>query len=135
MGDEISMKKILILAVFVAGVYAAPDMSAYEDKFNALSQKRVGLDDKDILSLKNPFPIEELKSTISEEIKDTDLVGKELDAIIADRVRINKDWYKIGDNIGAFEIKEIKDKSVIIENEKKSLELKLKQGNKNVKIN
>ena len=81
------MKKILILAVLAAGVYAAPDMSAYEDKFNALSQKRVGLDDKDILSLKNPFPIEELKSTISEEIKDTDLVGKELDAIIADRVR------------------------------------------------
>ena len=49
MGDEISMKKILILAVFAAGVYAAPDMSAYEDKFNALSQKRAGLSDKDIL--------------------------------------------------------------------------------------
>ena len=104
------MKKILILAVLVAGVYAAPDMSAYEDKFNALSQKRVGLSDKDILSLKSPFPVEDLKSTISDDIKDTDLVGKELNAIVADRVRINKDWYKIGDSIGTFEIKEINEK-------------------------
>lgn len=132
------MKKLLILAIFLAmgsSLYAAPDMSEYEEKFNALSKKRDGLSDKQILSLKNPFPAEELKSTISEDITDTDLVGKELNAIVADRIRINDNWYKIGDIIGTFEIKEIKDRSVIIENDKKSLELKLKQGNKNVKIN
>ncbi|NLK67249.1 MAG: hypothetical protein GX282_07235 [Campylobacteraceae bacterium] len=111
-------------------------MSAYDRQFDAIAKTRVGLSDKEILLLKNPFEIEKdlSKVDLEEDEIDPGLVGKSLNAIVTDRVKINDDWYNLGDYIGSYKIVEIKDKSVVLENEKHSLELNLKQGSQNVII-
>ena len=110
------------------------DMSAYDRQFDAIGKIRVGLSDKDIVSLKDPFSIESIKKYAIEEEVEPGLIGKNLNAIIANKVKINDTWYSLGEYIGSYKIMQIKDKSVIIENEKQNLELKLNQGNQNVII-
>lgn len=128
------MKKIIIFAsCFFALAYGTPDFSRYDEQFNSLSKKRVGLSDEQIASLPNPFSPKS-NNGIVKEVSQDEFIGKELTAIIADKVRINNEWYMLGEYIGTYEIVSIKDDSVIIKNEKNSLELKLKKGNKNVII-
>lgn len=124
---------ILVFISLVVSMFAAPDTSRYDEKFNLLSQKRVGLSDKEIISLRNPFSPAKDK-VIEEEVAPDELIGKELTAIIGDRVRINNEWYSLGDNMGSFKILSLIEDGVLLENQNGKLELKLKKGNKNVTI-
>ncbi|WP_229770955.1 hypothetical protein [Campylobacter portucalensis] len=129
------MKKIafctLICSISLSAV-ELPDMSEYDNKFSNLQKTRVGLSDRDILSLTNPF-IPKVSEN-NQTTQDSDLIGKNLEAIILNSAKINGVWYKLGDSIGSYELVNIKNKSVIIKNKEKELELKLNQGNKNVVI-
>lgn len=140
------MKKNLLLLIFISSVClgveiggnvgsSTPDLSVYDRQFDAIGKKRVGLNDNDILSLKNPFISDDsMDKTKSVETDDPGLIGKSLNAIIANKVKINDGWYHLGDYVGSYKIVEIKEKSVIIENKTQNLELKLNQGSKNVII-
>lgn len=130
------MKKgIILVSCFMVLAHAAPDFTKYEDKFNTLSQKRVGLSDAQISSLVNPFSKKnsEAEATI-QEVSPDELIGKELTAIIGDRVRINNEWHAVGDYMGSYRIMSIRNDSVLLENENNNIELKLRKGNKNVII-
>lgn len=123
---------ILLFISLVGSMFAQPDTSRYDERFNMLSQKRVGLSDQQIISLHNPFS--PAKNEVVKNISPDELIGKELTAIIGDRVRINNEWYTLGDNIGSFKILSLSGDGVLLENESGKLELKLNKGNKNVTI-
>ncbi|MCI6988642.1 MAG: hypothetical protein MR902_03605 [Campylobacter sp.] len=127
------MKKIvfslfaLSLVLFGAEII---DRQHYDRIFNQLNAGRVGLSPEQIASLKNPFPMS-LKKSISEDSNST---GYTLYGIFANRAKINDAWYEIGDEFGGYELKEVKNKSVILQNDTQQIELKLNQGKKNVTV-
>lgn len=127
------MKKYLIYLAVVNFVFANSviDTNFYDNLFNSLAQTRQGLSEESIKSLKNPFPTksDELIGNLGGNGTSYNLVG-----IFGDRAKINDGWYKIGDSIDGYNLKEINDSEVILENDSKQIKLKLKQGNKNVSI-
>ncbi|NLY03563.1 MAG: hypothetical protein GXZ15_01780 [Campylobacter sp.] len=129
------MKKIIITIIsLVTFIYGTSDFSKHDAKFDSLSQKRDGLTNQEINSLPNPFTKKNNDQVSIRDIAPSELIGKELTAIIANKAKINNSWHILGDYIGSYRIMSIGTDRVFLENEKNKIELKLKKGNQNVVI-
>ncbi len=145
------MKKLLLS---MATLFAANSMQAqiqtetknvrlalvkdYEMMFKRIGQKRVGVNDKEIDSLKPPFV------RLKKEIKQEKIIIKKdgtkvavrasdvLQAIVNDHVKVSGKWYKLHDNIHGYTLVKISANAIDLKNENGKKRLSLR--NKNEKI-
>ncbi|PSM52700.1 hypothetical protein CBLAS_0814 [Campylobacter blaseri] len=127
------MKKNIILLIFLAFTnIIANDISTYEIMFDELKTRREGLDQKQIFLLKDPFNfISEKKDS---KKPNQEFVKYKLTGILSNKAKINGNWYFVNEQIDDYKIIGIKESSVMLRDKDKILELKLNEGNKNVKI-
>jgi hypothetical protein len=139
------MKKI-ILSLFLATYMMAnvdTDSSAedksylikeYQDMFQKISQKRVGLDEGEIIKVKPPF----VKVVKKNGTKSAEKIKKEkplvLEAILGKQVLINGHWYKLYSHIGDYKIVSIINDSVYLKGNGTKLKLTIRKKNANIII-
>ena len=137
MGDEVLMKKLMIiplLAVSLSANSVNADKEAlileYKDMFEKISQKRIGVDESKIDNLNAPFlKIEkEVKKEESKKFVEPFL----LQAIFGNKVKISGKWYKLNDTVSGMRIIAIKPNYVWLKNDE--ARKKLIMGSKNEKI-
>lgn len=129
------MKKLALLFLILfnsAFLFASDEVEKeiYDQKFQDLSQKRVGLDPKKVDEMIDPFPAKALAIDEGDQEERTFI----LYAIFGERVKINERWYEKGDKINGYKIEKIGRNFAIITNGIEEKILKLNQGSKNVKI-
>lgn len=136
MGDEI-LKKILfsiliLFNLYVSNVFAksseTQDMYEYDNLFLEISDRRVGLEQNNILEVKNPFMIVQTTSkndsnaTVSE-------ITYTLYGIFGNKAKINNQWYQLNDKIGYYKLTKIKHNSVLLTSMSEKKELFLRKSN------
>jgi len=136
------MKKILLSLILIASLKANVDINAsienkaslikeYQEMFQKISQKRVGLDDSELSLVKPPF-VKMVKKGGAKSAKKKQVFF--LEAIFGDRVMINGKWYKLYQNIDNYKIVSIKGDSVFLKGNEIKLKLTLRKKNANITI-
>ena len=135
------MKKLLLIAPLVSasllanGNHAKPEKLAlvqeYKEMFAKIKEKRVGISERKIDALKNPFiELEKKVEAKTEENRESSLF--ELQAIFGKKAKISGKWYKLGDKVNGMEVVAIKGNYVWLKNSK--FRKKIIMGSKNEKI-
>lgn len=102
------MKKLIIfsLVLLTSFAYAKKDTTEIDKVFDSISKPRVGLDKGVIASLNSPFAL--IKNSIKKDDNSTLGDGSYvLSAIVADKARINKKWYKKGEDLDIYKVDQI----------------------------
>jgi len=138
MGDEVlKTNKILIISLFVVVNLLASannniknEIKEYDTLFQEIGQKRVGVSNSEINSIKNPFLMTNVKSDIKDgnttKIKKITYI---LSAIFSNKAKINGKWYKLNNEVDDFKLTKISSKSVIISNGHSKKELFIRKSN------
>jgi hypothetical protein len=116
MGDEILMKKLIILPILAIYLQANDNrlamVSEYKKMFSKIGEKRVGVDDRKIDALSSPFvKVKKPKATkvvdgeVIEEVVVPEFV---LQAIVHKKVKISGRWYRLGDEVGDLKVSSIR---------------------------
>jgi len=138
MGDEVlKTNKIFIISLFVvvnllasANSNTKKEIKEYDTLFEQIGQKRVGISNSEINTIKNPFLMTNVKTKIKDgnttKIKKITYI---LNAIFSNKAKINGKWYKLNDEIGDFKLFKISNKSVIINNGHSKKELFIRKSN------
>ena len=137
MGDEVLKNIIKISLLFIclnnlsfANEAYKESVKEYDRFFQEIGEKRVGVDESIINSIKNPFIMKKVEVVVKDN--NSTVVKKDiynLSAIFDKKAKINGKWYKIGDEIGDFKLKMIKTRSVVIANEHYKKELFIRKSN------
>jgi len=140
MGDEIPMKKLLILPILTTAVFASVDshleniVSEYKNMFEKIGEKRIGVDNQKIDSLKAPFAVvkkKEVPAKKGEAVEKIDQ-GFELQAILNKSAKISGKWYALHAEVNGMKIIAVRDSYVWLKNDE--FRKKLTLGIKNEKI-
>ncbi len=108
----------------------------YEKLFTQINKKRIGVSNKKIDEIKNPFiTISNSKANIQDSNQSASIKKPTytLNAILNYKAKINEQWYKLDDKIGDFKLTNIERESVVIENRhsKKKLFMRKSYASKN----
>ena len=148
MGDEVLMKKT-VMGLVVAGVLFAntdtPNQSLdekanlikeYQEMFQRISQKRVGLDDIEIAKVKPPFLkiVKKKKGTDSATKSTKATVNLVLEAILGKKVMINGSWYSLYQKVSGMKIVSIKGDTVWLQGATSKQKLTIRKKNANITI-
>jgi hypothetical protein len=106
----------------------------YQDMFQKISQKRVGLDDSEITKVKPPFIKIVKKAGTKSAEKSKGVQTLILEAILGNRVMINGSWYKLYQNIGDLKIVSIVRDSVFLKGNGTKQKLTIRNKNANITI-
>ena len=141
------MKKIVSLIVMASvTLFAAQEHSRrialiqdYKMMFERISQKRIGVHEKEIERVKPPFirlTKEEEKKIVVKKDGTKVAVKQEytLQAILNDRAKISGKWYKKGDAIGDYLLATIKNDVVFLQSKTDDFKKRLTLRKKNEKI-
>jgi len=132
--------KILLAFLFLNIAFAnqlQEEMDSYDKIFEKIKEKRSGLSDIELSSIKNPFKQESITTRSdqnSSTVYDNHSKGFSLKAILLNRANINSKWYSVGDIVDTYKITNITKNSVILVKGDEKQELILKNGSKNVQI-
>ncbi len=140
MGDEILMKKYLLLSIVTTAVCANATshhdnlVAEYKNMFEKIGEKRIGVNESDIDALKAPFvTVEKKKKVASEGPKETKIdQGFVLEAILNKSTKISGKWYKLHDKVHGMKIISVRNNYVWLKNDE--FRKKLILGIKNEKI-
>jgi len=143
------MKTILLplSLILTTSLLSVDELSWVNEQVQAIKPPRVGVRKSEISHIKNPFVF--LKKNRIEEEETTETPKKttqatksftpvktkhinkvlSLDAIINKSVLISGEWYKLGDSINGFTLKEISRNSVLLKKKNKELLLTTKSHN------
>jgi len=142
MGDEILMKKLIILPLLVMGLQAEGDrlamVSKYKTMFSKIGQKREGVDPRKIDSVKAPFV--QIKKEQKKKVVDGKTVEVKpvqqyiLQAMVGRKVKISGQWYKLGDRVGDLKIAYAKSGVVWLKNSKFKKRLTMRKENAKISI-
>ena len=139
------MKKLILFYFTVLSLFANTDakeslkdknylIKEYQEMFQKISQKRVGLSDSEIAQVKTPF----IKMAKKKGIKSANKVQKKetlvLEAILGNRVMINGKWYKLYQNVGNLKIISISENSVYLKGFGTKQKLTIRTKNENITI-
>ena len=124
------MKRVIVISIsLMVCLNAEFSMEQIDNMVLKIQQKRVSKMDIDYKSVPSPFIIikkdEDTKKTVVSTPEKK--ISFNLSAIINDTAFINGKWYKKGDVIGGYNITEITDTKVKLENKKSTIELFLPQ--------
>jgi hypothetical protein len=138
MGDEIPMKKIVILPILTVVLSANANshletlVAEYKNMFQKIGEKREGVDERQIDALKAPFVTVE-KKVASENPKEERVENRFiLEAIVNRSAKISGKWYKVEDEVHGMKIISVRDNYVWLKNDE--FRKKLTLGIKNEKI-
>ncbi|WP_178139882.1 hypothetical protein [uncultured Campylobacter sp.] len=131
--------KILLAFLFLNIAFAnqlQEEMDSYDKIFEKIEEKRSGLSDIELSSIKNPFKQEPIKTTTDQNssIAPQASKGLSLKAILLNRANIDSKWYAVGDIVDGYKIANITKNSVFLVKGDEKQELILKNGSKNVEI-
>jgi len=145
MGDEI-LKTIvaLILSLILSSTLVAAKndnftesfkkkIAEYDKFFSQISEKRIGVSNSKIDTVKNPF-IMTYSKLVAQDSNGTVIQKKPtyiLTAIFNKKAKLNGQWYKLHSEIGDFKLASIRSNSVIIKNEHFKKELFIRKSNVN----
>ena len=112
------------------------EIKRYDEVFNKIGEKRVGIDTATLNSVQNPFISTPISGDGSMDGNATLLEPIYiLEATLAHKAKINGQWYKQSQTIGSYKISKIARNSVIIENESEKKELFIRtKDDTNIKI-
>ncbi len=112
----------------------------YHMMFERIGQKRVGVSEKEIESVKPPF------IRLNKKTKDTKTIIKKdgtkvavrvtdvLQAIVNDHVKVSGKWYKLHDNIHGYTLVKISTNAIYLKNENGNKRLSLRNKNEKITI-
>jgi hypothetical protein len=106
----------------------------YQEMFMKISQKRVGLDESEIVKVKPPFIKIVKKNGTKSAVKNKKEQVLVLEAILGNRVMINGTWYKLYQNIGDYKIVSIIGDSVYLKGNGTKQKLTIRKKNANITI-
>lgn len=139
MGDEVPMKKIIMIPIMTTALFANGTshleglVQEYKNMFQKIGEKRVGVDTRNIDALKAPFATVEKKKVASEGAKEVKIdQGYILEAIVDKSAKISGKWYKRDDEVHGMKIIAVRDNYVWLKNDE--FRKKLTLGIKNEKI-
>jgi len=140
MGDEIPMKKLVLISILTTAIFANTEnenislVAEYKAMFEKIGQKRIGVDERDIDDLKAPFATvaPKVKVVEGEVIKPSVTNNFSLEAIINKRAKISGKWYKLRSEVHGMKIVSVGYNYVWLKNDE--FRKKLTLGNKNEKI-
>jgi len=146
------MKRLLITLTLLLGTSLfANELSWVDKQVEAIKPPRSGMKNRSLSTIKDPFiflkkmkkdekPTSSTKATSSSKsvsihrTKSTKQVLTLL-VVLNNKAMINNNWYKQGDKLNGYTIKEINTHSVLLIKKKKKLLLSTKSSNKNLKFN
>jgi len=146
------MKKHIFLLSILFSTFslAANELAWVDEQVQAIKPPREGMNPNELEHLKDPFIFlkieEEEKKTLPKKIATPKhIVHKvrkrgvyhkrfSLEAIMNKSVLINGKWYKEGQKIAGYTIKQVHPTTVILKKGKRELQLSTKSKNKNLKI-
>lgn len=140
MGDEILMKKLIILPFLAIYLQASDDRFAlvqeYQQMFSKIGEKRQGVDPRKIDAINIPFVTVE-KEVKTEEGKVILPKPKEelsLQALVNNRAKISGQWYGIGDEIQDLKVVSIENGAVWLQNRDYKKRLSMRKENAKISI-
>jgi len=144
------MKTLIIsLSLLVATHILADELSWVDEQVQAIKPARSGMSSRSLSHIKNPFIFlakngggssEKKATTTKAKPKDSSKTAKvaskvlSLAAIMNNAAMISGSWYKIGDSINGYKVREITSDSVLLTKNKKKLLLSTKSTRKNLKF-
>jgi len=150
MGDYILMKTLTIILFFLlVNQLDANELSWVDEQVQAIQPSRVGITDKEIARLKDPFiflilpekNLSDKKGVKAKRVKrHVHYVKKHytrklhLDAILNKSVMINKRWYKEGQRVYGYKIVKVQRTAVLLQKQNKKLLLSTVSKSKNLKL-
>lgn len=144
MGNQLLKK--LLLALMVSGgtmLWADTTIKQIDRLVQDIKEERVGLTPQQIESAKDPFVYFGAKSSkgfVPTARPTTVKVGKKryrftLTAIVNDRVKINRRWYRVGEKIYGFKIVRVANGSVYLQKGHESIRIFMhRRPNKKIKL-
>ena len=131
--------KILLAFLFLNIAFAnqlQEEMDSYDNIFEKIKEKRSGLSDIELSSIKNPFKQEPIKTVTDQNLSIITQASKglSLKAILLNKANIDSKWYAVGDIVDGYKIANITKNSVFLVKGDEKQELILKNGSKNVEI-
>ena len=131
--------KILLAFLFLNIAFAnqlQEEMDSYDKIFEKIEEKRSGLSDIELSSIKNPFKQEPIKTITDQNLSIAPQASKglSLKAILLNKANIDSKWYAVGDIFDGYKIANITRNSVFLVKDDEKQELILKNGSKNVEI-
>lgn len=153
-------KSIIILSIFVGTSLISNELSWVDEQVKAIKPARTGMSSRSLSKLKDPFIFlkknditvhaDNTKKTIQPSAtkiattrsKETYVPSKTryvsgtltISAIMNNSAMINGSWYKLGDKIGRYKVKEIHRNSVLLANSEKKILLSTKSGSQKIKF-
>jgi hypothetical protein len=142
MGDEILMKKLMILPLLVMGLEADNSrlamVSEYKTMFAKIGQKREGVDPRKIDSVKAPFvqtQTEQKKKVVNGKTVEVKPVQQYvLQAMVGNKAKISGQWYKLGDSVGDLKVVYAKSGIVWLKNSEFKKRLTMRKENAKISI-
>ena len=134
------MKIKILLAFLLLNIAFAnqlqEEMDSYDKIFEKIEEKRSGLSDIELSSIKNPFKQEPIKTITDQNLSIAPQASKglSLKAILLNKANIDSKWYAVGDIFDGYKIANITRNSVFLVKDDEKQELILKNGSKNVEI-
>ncbi len=138
MGDEILMKKLILLSLLVLLAHSDQNKIAlvadYDSMFKQIGKKRFGVNSTEIDALKSPFVT--VKKDTKRDTNDTVLQKEKfiLNVIMQKRAKINDHWYRLGDDVDGLKLVSIDKKMVILKNSEKTQRLIIRRKNEKFSI-
>jgi len=136
------MKKIFIMCFLATVLFANADKSylikEYQEMFQKISQKRLGLDERAIAQVQPPFvKVVKKKKQGNKNSKGIKKSAKKilvLDAILGNKVMINGKWYKLYQKVGDLKIVAIRGDDVFLRGNGRKEKLTIRTKNANITI-
>ena len=138
MGDEVSMRKYLILAIgtttLLANSHHEDLVAQYKTMFEKIGEKRLGVEESNIDALRAPFVTVEKKKKVASEGPKAKPInqGFVLQAILNKSAKISGKWYRLHGEVKGMKIISVRDNYVWLKNDE--FRKKLILGSKNEKI-
>ncbi|WP_103626886.1 hypothetical protein, partial [Campylobacter concisus] len=111
--------KILLAFLFLNIAFAnqlQDEMDSYDKIFEKIKEKRSGLSDIELSSIKNPFKQEPIKTVTDQNLSIITQASKglSLKAILLNKANIDSKWYAVGDIVDGYKIANITRNSVFL---------------------
>jgi len=144
------MKTFILTTLFIFSInLLANELAWVDEQIEAIKPPRKGIPENTIAKLKNPFIFLEVKTekkkthtikhtsykkSVYKRVKHAYSVKLSLEATMNSSALINGKWYKKGEKVHGYILKEVNVKTVLLIKGKKKITLSILSKNKNLKI-
>ncbi len=135
MGNKLLIYILTVLFSFNISLIANSKLEKIDSIIEKIKVKRVGIDSTTIKKLKDPFYYKkEYKAQRIKKINKKYKRSYKLYAILNDKAKINRKWYKLGSKVGSYKLVDICEKCVKLKKGRKVLTLYIPRKSRKIKI-